>query len=76
MKMPHARGGLADGLVNGHIIVTGGDPVTDTRITLASMNPPRHGMGAAAIEAKLYVPGFATAQGASGPNDLLEAFTP
>jgi N-acetylneuraminic acid mutarotase len=39
------------------------DPVTDTWRALDPMPTPRHGMGAAAWEGSLYVPGGATRQG-------------
>ncbi|MEO8701867.1 MAG: kelch repeat-containing protein [Kofleriaceae bacterium] len=38
-------------------------PATDTWLPLAPMVTPRHGMGAAAIGDRLYVPGGATTQG-------------
>ena len=39
------------------------DASTNTWATLAPMPTPRHGMGAAVIDGKLYVPGGATTQG-------------
>ncbi|MEJ7601756.1 MAG: kelch repeat-containing protein, partial [Kofleriaceae bacterium] len=39
------------------------DPATNTWSALAPMVTPRHGMAAAAIDGKLYVPGGATRQG-------------
>ncbi len=95
MSMPRARGGTAAGVVNGLIIVVGGegnnrtanangvfpqtdayDPRTNTWRTLADMRTPRHGMGAAVVDGKLYVPGGATAQGGGTAVAILEVFTP
>jgi hypothetical protein len=52
------------------------DPTTNTWRTLTNMRTPRHGMGAAGVGAKLYVPGGATAQGGGTAVAILEAFTP
>lgn len=90
--MPTARAGMACGVVDGRVIVVGGegnpaassgvfpeaeayDPATDTWTALDPMPTPRHGMGAAAVGATLYVPGGATQQG-FGAVDTHEALTP
>jgi N-acetylneuraminic acid mutarotase len=51
-------------------------PSTNTWRTLTNMLTPRHGMGAAGVGGKLYVPGGATAQGGGTAVAILEAFTP
>lgn len=50
-------------------------PATDAWEALAPMPVPRHGMGAAAWEGRLYVPGGASRQ-AFGAVDVHEVFTP
>ena len=50
-------------------------PATDTWQTLAPMTTPRHGMGAAAWDGRLYVPGGATREG-FGAVAVHEIFTP
>jgi N-acetylneuraminic acid mutarotase len=78
--MPTARGGTACGVIDGRIIVAGGegnpdaasgvfpqvesyDPGADAWTPLTPMPTPRHGMGAAAWDGTLYVPGGATTDG-------------
>ena len=78
--MPTPRGGFGAGVVDGTIIVVGGegnsdldsgvypdveqyDPATNTWNGLSNMKTPRHGMGAAGLDGRLYVPGGATVQG-------------
>jgi N-acetylneuraminic acid mutarotase len=52
------------------------DPKANTWKALANMKTPRHGMGAAGIDGKLYVPAGATNQGGGTATALLEALTP
>jgi N-acetylneuraminic acid mutarotase len=92
--MPRARRGTAAAVLNGLIVVVGGegnsasvnpnrvfpetdayDPVTNSWRTLAPMRTPRHGMGAAVVGNKLYVPGGATAQGGGTAVAILESFS-
>lgn len=75
--LPTARAGIAGGVVDGRIVVVGGegnvefesgvfneveiyDPEKDEWIDAGEMAVPRHGMGAASVNGKLYVPGGAT----------------
>jgi N-acetylneuraminic acid mutarotase len=51
------------------------DPASDTWRTHAPMRTPRHGMGAAALGERLYVPGGATVQG-FGATAVADAFDP
>ena len=85
------RGGMAAGVVDGQILVVGGegapnptgvfaevesyDPVADTWTSLGTMRTPRHGMGAAGYQGTLYVPGGADRQ-AFAAVATFEAFTP
>jgi N-acetylneuraminic acid mutarotase len=92
--MPRARGGCSAGVVNGLVIVVGGegnsmsansnrvfpetdvyDPAANSWRTAAPMRTPRHGMGAAGVGDKLYVPGGATAQGGGTAVAIMEAFS-
>jgi len=89
--MPTARGGMAAGVVNGKVIVVGGegntnqsgvfpqaemyDPQANGWTSLSDMRTPRHGMGAAGYQGKLYVPGGATQEG-FGAVDTFEVLTP
>lgn len=50
-------------------------PVTDTWTTLEPMTHPRHGMAAAVVLGKLYVPGGATTEG-FGASDYNDVFSP
>ena len=91
-SMPTPRGGTASGVVDGKIVVVGGegnpaassgvfpqvesyDPVKDQWTKLSAMRTPRHGMGAAGYDGKLYVPGGATSAG-FGAVATFEVFTP
>ncbi len=51
------------------------DPRSDTWAVHAPMRTPRHGTGAAAVGARIFVPGGAARQG-FGATDIHEAFTP
>ncbi len=51
------------------------DPAADTWFTLEAMLTPRHGMGAATIDGRIYVPGGATDEG-FGPTDISEVWVP
>ena len=51
------------------------DSVANTWRTLAPMRTPRHGMGAAVVGDRLYVPGGATAQGGGTAVAILETFS-
>jgi hypothetical protein len=51
------------------------DPATDTWESLPPMRTPRHGIGAAALRARIFVPGGATIQG-FGADDANEALWP
>ncbi|HEY1100441.1 MAG TPA: hypothetical protein VGF99_15990 [Myxococcota bacterium] len=77
--LPTSRAGAAAAVVDGTIVVVGGEgAATDTGVfaaveryvvdedrweTLPAMRTPRHGFGAAAIDNTLYVPGGATVRG-------------
>lgn len=90
-SLPTPRGGMAAGVVDGRIIVVGGegapvaggvfaevesyDPVSDTWTALGTMPSPRHGMGAAGYQGTLYVPGGADRQGFAAVATF-DAFTP
>lgn len=90
-SIPTARGGMAGGVVDGQIIVVGGegaanpsgvfaqvevyDPQTDTWSDAGVMPTPRHGMGAAGYEGSLYVPGGADEE-AFAAIATFEVFTP
>lgn len=52
------------------------DPATDRWATHARMRTPRHGMGAAGIGGKLYVPAGATMQGGGTQVMVMEIFVP
>jgi N-acetylneuraminic acid mutarotase len=89
--MPTARGGMAAGVVDGKVIVVGGegntnqsgvfpqaemyDPQANEWTSLPDMLTPRHGTSAAGSQGKLYVPGGATQQG-FGAVDTFEVLTP
>lgn len=89
--IPTPRGGMAAGVVAGHILVAGGegssnasgvfaevesyDPATDRWTELALMRTPRHGMAAVGYQGSLYVPGGATLAGFAAVATF-EAFTP
>lgn len=89
--MPTARAGMAAGVVDGNIIVVGGegasngsgvfaevesyDPVSDTWTSLGVMPRPRHGMAAVGYGDTLYVPGGARRQGFSAVATF-DAFVP
>lgn len=91
--MPTPRGGTAAGVVDGLIVVVGGegnmaagsmgvfpqteayDPRIDRWISLRPMATPRHGMGAAGLNGKLYVPAGGTVDGGGNPVALVEAFS-
>ena len=89
--MPTARGGMAAGIVDGKVIVVGGegndnssgvfpqtelyDPQANAWTSLPNMRTPRHGMNAAGYQGKLYVPGGAIDQG-FGAVDTFEVLTP
>lgn len=51
------------------------DPDADAWFTLDTMLTPRHGMGAATIDGRIYVPGGATDEG-FGPTDISEVWIP
>jgi hypothetical protein len=51
------------------------DPTTDSWATHAPLPTPRHGMGAAAIDGVIYVPGGAEVEGIAA-SDVHEAYTP
>lgn len=51
------------------------DPAADTWFTLDPMLTPRHGMGAATIDGRIYVPGGATVEG-FGPTGISEVWIP
>ncbi|MCC7070560.1 MAG: kelch repeat-containing protein [Deltaproteobacteria bacterium] len=77
--MPTSRAGFAGAVVGGEIFIVGGEgavggsgvfpqaeayhPATDSWRSLLDMRTPRHGMGAAAVDDVLYVPGGADQQG-------------
>jgi hypothetical protein len=91
--MPTPRGGSAAGVIDGLVVVVGGegnmapgnmgvfpqtelyDAVTDRWTTMKPMMTPRHGMGAAVIAGKLYVPAGGTIDGGANPVALVEAFS-
>lgn len=90
-SIPTARGGMAGGVVDGRIIVVGGegapgpsgvftqveiyDPATDSWSDAGDMPYPRHGMGAAGHDGTLYVPGGADEE-AFAAVATFDAFTP
>lgn len=51
------------------------DPSADVWFTLDTMLTPRHGMGAATIDGRIYVPGGAIDEG-FGPTDISEVWIP
>ncbi|MBC8133459.1 MAG: hypothetical protein H7X95_10805 [Deltaproteobacteria bacterium] len=52
------------------------DPVMNAWRALAPMIVPKHGIGAAAVGAKIYLPGGATRQGGNGQVASMEIFSP
>jgi len=91
--MPTPRGGCAAGVVDGFIVVVGGegnmapgnmgvfpqtevyDPAANRWIAMKSMMTPRHGMGAAGLGSKLYVPAGGTVDGGGNPVAIVESFS-
>jgi N-acetylneuraminic acid mutarotase len=83
-----ARGGIAAAVLSGRIFVFGGelpfrifnatemyDPATQTWVAKAPMPTPRHGMGAAVVGKRVYIPGGGTRPG-PGRTNVLEAYEP
>jgi N-acetylneuraminic acid mutarotase len=86
--LPTARSGFAYGLLDGLIVVIGGegmkgvfneneayDPKTNKWRTLISMPYPRHGTGAAVIGGVMYIPGGGPVRGGSRLTEEHEAFS-
>ncbi len=82
--MPTSRGGLSGSVVDGRLLVAGGegapndsgvfaevelyDPATNAWSVLPPMRTPRHGTGAATIGRTVYIPGGATKQAFGATN--------
>jgi len=86
--LPTPRSGFAAGIVDGLIVIAGGegtpgifpdneayDPRAGRWLRLAPMPTPRHGTGAAVIGGVMYVPGGGLVKGGSRLSDVHEAFT-
>jgi N-acetylneuraminic acid mutarotase len=85
--MPTARSGVAAAVLGGRLFVFGGeqaggvfseneayDPETDRWVAMAPMRTPRHGTGAAAVGARIYIPAGGLTNGGSRPSSVNEAF--
>jgi hypothetical protein len=87
--LPTARGGYASAVVQGHVLVIGGegggavfstveayDPISDTWATLAEMPTARHGIQAVVWRGKIFIAGGGAVAGGGEPTDVLEVFRP
>ena len=88
-RLPTARGGYASAVVQGHVVVIGGegggevfstveayDPASDTWRTLADMPTARHGIQAVVWRGKIFVAGGGAVAGGGEPTDVVEVFRP
>jgi N-acetylneuraminic acid mutarotase len=89
--MPEPRGGMGAGVLNGKIIVYGGegppatgwiwastdeyDPATNSWRSLTPMGVARHGVGGASYNGAIYAPGGGELAGGEGESVVHERFT-
>ena len=89
--MPLPQAGTASVVINNELLVFGGEIFSpeakvfahtwrynlsqDSWTALPAMKTPRHGLGAALLNGKIYIVGGATEPGGSGTSDLNEILT-
>jgi N-acetylneuraminic acid mutarotase len=88
-ELPTPRGGYASAVLQGDILIVGGegadlaystveayDPASDTWTTLANMPTARHGIQAVVWHGRMFVTDGGTESGGAAPTDVTEVFTP
>jgi glucose/arabinose dehydrogenase len=88
-ELPTPRGGYASAVLQGYILIVGGegadlaystveayDPASDTWTALANMPTARHGIQAVVWHGRMFVTDGGTESGGAAPTDVTEVFTP